>query len=315
MARAPRPARGRPLVTGLLCAALLGSAGGCSDPVERPAAQPAPTPQSASPSTPDASPTPTEEEPVTPPPLSPQQQAEADRRLIAATWDNDVRRARQLIARGADVNAQDETQQSAYLVTTSEGYLRLLELTLRNGADVDAKDSFNGTGLIRAADRGHWDVAGRLIVAGVEIDHVNNLGWTALHEAIILGDGSERYVDTVRVLVAAGADVELRSERDGIAPLDHASSRGYDAISGLLVRAIEADADPGPGRVAAGDDLLAAATTGDADAAVLALREGARLETRDDEGRTPLELASAGAHLDVVRLLGALGAEPAPADR
>lgn len=69
--------------------------------------------------------------------------------------------ARGLIAQGADVNAQDATQQSAYLVTTSEGYLDLLELALAHGADVQAKDSFNGTGLIRAGERGHTGVVGR----------------------------------------------------------------------------------------------------------------------------------------------------------
>ena len=55
---------------------------------------------------------------------------------------------------------------------------------------MDSKDTFNGTGLIRAAERGHADIVGRLIQADVEVDHVNNLGWTALHEAIILGDGT-----------------------------------------------------------------------------------------------------------------------------
>ena len=96
--------------------------------------------------------------------------------------------------------------------------------------------------MIRAAERGHWDVVGRLIRAGVAIDHVNNLGWTGLHEAIILGDGSERYLDTVRVLVAAGADVTLPSERDGVRPLDHARSQGYDAIAALLAAAELQDA-------------------------------------------------------------------------
>ena len=45
----------------------------------------------------------------------------------------------------------------------------------------------------------------------MEVDHVNRLGWTALHEAIILGDGSQRYVDTVRELVAAFERVHGRS--------------------------------------------------------------------------------------------------------
>ena len=138
---------------------------------------------------------------------------------------NDVEEARRLISAGANVNAKDETELSAYLISTSEGYLVLLEITLAAGADVDAKDSYNGTGLIRAADRGHADIAGRLVRAGVEVDHINRLGWTALHEAIILGDGSSRYVDTVRGLVAAGADLRLASRRDDLPPLQLAETR------------------------------------------------------------------------------------------
>ena len=80
--------------------------------------------------------------------------AERNEALIAAAWDNDVEAARRLIEAGADVNHQDGSRQSAYLIATSEGHLDLLELTLANGADVTALDSFNGTGLIRAAEQG-----------------------------------------------------------------------------------------------------------------------------------------------------------------
>jgi ankyrin repeat protein len=216
-----------------------------------------------------------------------------------------VRRAQSLITRGADVNAKDNTVQSAYLISTSEGYLELLNLTLKHGADVDSKDSFNGTGLIRAADRGHPDIAGRLVQAGVEIDHINNLGWTALHEAIILGDGSDRYVNTVWVLVAAGADLQLRSQRDQTTPIQHATSRGHNQIAQLLRAALEADQ---PTKGQANRRLLAAAERGDATAAALALRAGASLETRDDLGRTPLSLAVTEDRLAIARLLVYLGA-------
>jgi len=158
------------------------------------------------------------------------EQQRLNEQLIAAVWENDLRRASNLIARGADVNAKDNTVQSAYLISTSEGYLELLDLTLKHCADVDSKDSFNGTGLIRAADRGHADIAGRLIQADIKINHINNLGWTALHEAIILGDGSRRYVDTVRVLIAAGADLRLKSQRDQITPARYVS-RGSRNVS------------------------------------------------------------------------------------
>jgi ankyrin repeat protein len=204
------------------------------------------------------------------------------------------------------VNAQDKTKQSAYLIATSEGHLDLLDLTLRHGADVAAKDSFNGTGLIRAADRGHADVAGRLVQAGVEVDHVNNLGWTALHEAVILGDGSARYVDTVRVLVAAGADVRLPSRRDGVRPLQHATTRGFDRVAGVLRATLDADR---PTKQQANRRLLAAAERGDATVAALAIRAGADPETRDGRGRTPLMLAVTGDRPAVARLLTYLGAD------
>jgi uncharacterized protein len=158
-----------------------------------------------------------------------------DRQLVAAAYENDVAAARRLIEEGADVNAKDETQQSAYLIATSEvgDDPRLLELTLDNGAEVDDKDSYNGTGLIRAAERGHPRIVRRLLQAGIDRDHVNRLGWTALHEAIVLGDGGPRHVATVRALVKGGVDVNV-PDGDGVRPLAHAEKRGYRAIAELL---------------------------------------------------------------------------------
>ncbi len=236
-----------------------------------------------------------------------------DADLRAAAWADDIPAARRLIGAGADVNAKDETVQSAYLVTTSEGYLDLLDLTLAHGADVRSLDSYHGTGLIRAADRGHTGVVGRLLRAGVDVDHVNRLGWTALHEAIVLGDGSQRYVDTVRVLVAGRADLSLPSRRDGVSPLEHAESRGFDAEATTLRAGLRADDDAlRPAQADAA--LLDAAASGDADAIALAVRAGADLEARDAHRRTALLLAVTGDHLAAARLLVALGASPDAVD-
>ncbi|HWI32754.1 MAG TPA: ankyrin repeat domain-containing protein [Lapillicoccus sp.] len=237
-------------------------------------------------------------------------QSDLDQRLRDAAWANDLSAAQDLIAQGADVNAKDETQQSAYLVATSEGFLDLLNLTLAHGADVTSKDSFNGTGLIRAGERGHTGVVGRLIRAGVEVDHVNRLGWTALHEAIILGKGTPAYDDTVRVLVAGRADLRLASRRDGVAPLDHARSKGYARQVATIDKALRQDAAGSVDKAEANRRLLAAAAAGDADGVALALRAGADQETTDDRRRTPLLLAVTNDHVDVARVLVALGANP-----
>ena len=131
--------------------------------------------------------------------------------------------------------------QSAYLISTSEvgDDPRLLDLMVSNGARVNDKDSFDGTALIRAADRGYPRIVKRLLRQDIDVDHVNNLGWTALHEAIILGDGSPRYVKVVELLVAAGADVSLRSRNDGVSPLEHAQARGYGEMVEILRAARE----------------------------------------------------------------------------
>ncbi len=140
---------------------------------------------------------------------------------------------------------------------------------------------------------GHAAICGRLVRAGVAVDHVNRLGWTALHEAIILGDGSDRYVDTVRVLVAADADLELPSQHDRTRPLAHAEERGHGRIAGLL-RAALADRTT---RTEADRALRDAASQGNADRVALALRAGADPEVLRERPTDPV----------VARLLDHLG--------
>jgi ankyrin repeat protein len=104
------------------------------------------------------------------------------------------------------------------------------------GADVHSLDSYNGTGLIRAADRGHVEIIEELLKTDIDIDHVNRLGWTALLEAIILGDGGPRHTEVVRLLVEAGVDVNL-ADGNGVTPLAHARQRGFEEMVTILANA------------------------------------------------------------------------------
>ena len=100
-------------------------------------------------------------------------------------------------------------------------------MTLEHGADLKSTNRYGGTALIPAAERGHVETVRTLIEAGVDVDHVNSLGWTALLEAIILGDGGAAHTQIVQMLVSAGARTNL-ADRDGVTPLGHARSRGSE---------------------------------------------------------------------------------------
>jgi ankyrin repeat protein len=232
-------------------------------------------------------------------------QERLDEQLRAAAWDNDVRRARRLIVRGADVNAKDETEQSAYLIATSEGYLDLLRLTLRSGASINDKDSWNGTGLIRAAERGHGLLVGALLQAGIDRDHVNRIGYQAVHEAVWLGENTAEYATTVRVLAAGGVQLDLRSPSAGLTPLEMARERGYDTLERILAAVTDDQRVPNPDAA-----LLRAAEAGDADAVAVALRAGADIEARDGHDRTALLLAATFDRVAVAQVLVAMGADP-----
>lgn len=54
-------------------------------------------------------------------------------------------------------------------------------------------------------------------------------------EAVILGDGGPRHVETVRRLLAAGADRQI-ADKDGVTVLEHARQRGYREMEALLAR-------------------------------------------------------------------------------
>jgi ankyrin repeat protein len=155
--------------------------------------------------------------------------------LVAAAYKNHLEIADLLIAAGADVNMKDNTIQSAYLISTMEGhgYLELLKKTLKAGANVHSTDSDNGTGLIRASDRGHVEIVKELLKTDIRVNHINRMGWTALFEAILLGGGDERHTEIVRLLVDAGADLNL-PDKDGVTPLAHAKNRNYTGIVKIL---------------------------------------------------------------------------------
>jgi ankyrin repeat protein len=155
--------------------------------------------------------------------------------VAAFAGHHDAMRA--LVDAGADPNALERDQYDIVTIAAVADDLPTLELALvLGGSAKNITSRYDGTALIAAAHLGHVEIVRALIRAGAPLDHVNNLGWTALIESIVLGDGGARHTATLKSLVEAGADVNL-PDRSGRTPLVLARQRNYAEMSRLLVQA------------------------------------------------------------------------------
>jgi ankyrin repeat protein len=155
--------------------------------------------------------------------------------VMAATHAQQEQTVKALIDAGADINLRDNSLDNPFLYAGAEGFLDILKLTIAAHADTKLTNRYGGTALIPASERGHVGVVEELLLhTDVDVNHVNNLGWTALLEAIILSDGGERHQQIVQLLVDHGADITI-ADKNGITPLQHARRRGFSAIERILV--------------------------------------------------------------------------------
>ncbi|MFA3920680.1 ankyrin repeat domain-containing protein [Ruegeria hyattellae] len=141
---------------------------------------------------------------------------------------------RALAEAGADMNALDGQAYDVVTIAAVADDPDLMSLAIELGNDPGLTTSpYDGTALIAAAHLGHVEVVRRLIAAGAPLDHVNNLHWTAVMEAVVLGDGGENHYAVLDALLKAGSDRTL-ADREGVTPLLHAESREYSEMAERL---------------------------------------------------------------------------------
>ncbi len=129
-------------------------------------------------------------------------------------------------------------------------------------------------------------------------------GQTLLHDAALVGEA-----ELAAVLIRSGADPDAR-EAEGHTPLYRASTA--DVARVLLAAGATVDIASGP---TCGTALHQAARRGNVSVAQAMLDHGATIDARDVKGQTPLRRAVNCRQLEIVRLLVQHGADPHAADR
>jgi len=157
--------------------------------------------------------------------------------LHVAAYRKQHEAMRALVIAGANPNALEHDRYDIVTIAAVADDVPTLKVALQLGCSAkNITSRYDGTALIAAAHLGHAEVVRTLIRAGAPLDHVNNLGWTALIESIVLGDGGSRHVATLKALVEAGANVNL-ADGHGQTPLTLARRRGYKEMAEILRRA------------------------------------------------------------------------------
>ncbi len=157
--------------------------------------------------------------------------------LHVATFARQREAVKALAKAGADLNKLEADRYDAVTIAAVADDEATLKVLLDLGASAKQTTSrYDGTALIAAAHLGHDGVVRQLIAAGAPLDHVNNLHWTAVIEAIVLGDGGARHQATLKALIDAGANLQL-ADRGGQTPLTLAKARGFTAMVSTLEKA------------------------------------------------------------------------------
>src|SRR5687767_4849056 len=155
--------------------------------------------------------------------------------LTLAVISDFVDIARVLVERGASPNALDARHDTPWLLTGETGSVAMVEALLPGKPDFAIVNRFGGISVIPASERGHVEYVRRVVKLPINVNHVNNLGWTALLECVLLGDGSKKYQEIAQILKEAGADVHVR-DRDGVDAVEHARRKAYHEIVNILSR-------------------------------------------------------------------------------
>ncbi len=231
---------------------------------------------------------------------------ELDARLFKAAQQGDVAAVQALLARGANLNARDETNGTVLKMAAMYGKTEVVRFLLGKGADANTKDKFGATALMVS---GNTDIARLLIERGADVNAKSIGGLTALMLA-----AASCNIDMCRLLTDKGADVNAKEDYEGATALMYAAGKkldeddnhwNIDAARAIVRLLIDKGADVNA-KEKKGHTALMWAVGGDITR--LLIEKGADVNA-SSYGLTALSLANWAKDTEKIRLLEQAGAK------
>ncbi|MEW6347427.1 MAG: ankyrin repeat domain-containing protein [Thermodesulfobacteriota bacterium] len=199
--------------------------------------------------------------------------------LLEAAAKGDAAKVKELLDKGADVNATHEkTGATALILASLKGHAAVVKLLLERNADVDIRSARGVSAMMAASLDAKNDEIQKMLIAG-------GAGTTILIETTQSGD-----VEGVRQLLAEGININSAEKSNGYTALFVASMHGHvELVKFLLEKGANANA-----RSAGGVTPLMAASLDpeNVDVAELLIAKGADVNAKTVSGKTALQLSS-----------------------
>lgn len=154
------------------------------------------------------------------------------RSLLQYLESNDLAGLKTLLdTRHLPVDDRDDNQTTVLMLAAGKGQLGFVRELVNRGADVQAEDADNWSPLLFAAKAGHRDVVQFLLEqGGADMEHRDMGGWTALMWSAYKG-----HTEVAVMLLEKGADINAHGNFH-LGPLLWAAGRGYAEIVRMLIQ-------------------------------------------------------------------------------